>query len=152
LSERESGLPLDCFEFAIRGWPQTATENECRARFDPVPVTFAIFVEGPGFTLLYDGGSQGDPADGADNRIVAYIAKVRPGLKTIDHLILSHPHKDHLQLLPEIFDRFVVHNVWNSGAINKAQGYCRFLRKVMAEPLDATSRRETLPLSQESQK
>ncbi|MBP8232857.1 MAG: MBL fold metallo-hydrolase [Rhizorhabdus sp.] len=93
----------------------------------------AVFVEGPGFTLLYDAGSQDDLASENDNRVVAYINKVRPGLTTIDHLVLSHPHKDHLQLLPDVFDRYKIRNVWNSGAINKTQGYCRFLRKVAAE-------------------
>jgi len=94
----------------------------------------AIFVEGPGFTMLYDAGSQDDLAAVNDNRVIAYINRVRPGLTTIDHVVLSHPHKDHLQLLPDIFDRYSVRNVWNSGAVNKTQGYCRFLRKVAAEP------------------
>jgi len=94
----------------------------------------AVFVEGPGFTMLYDGGSQDDLADGPDNRIVAYIQAVRPGLQVIDHLVLSHPHKDHLELLPDIFDRFQVRNVWDSGTVNKTRGYCRFLKKVSTEP------------------
>ena len=94
----------------------------------------AVFVEGPGFTMLYDGGSQDDLADGPDNRILAYIQAVRPGLQTLDHLVLSHPHKDHLELLPDVFDRFQVRNVWDSGAVNKTRGYCRFLKKVEAEP------------------
>lgn len=94
----------------------------------------AVFVEGPSFTMLYDGGSQDDLADGPDNRILNYIQAVSPGLQTIDHLILSHPHKDHLELLPDIFDRFMIRNVWDSGAVNRTRGYCRFLKKVAAEP------------------
>lgn len=94
----------------------------------------AVFAEGKDFALLYDGGSQDDLADGADNRILAYLAKVRPDLKRIDHLILSHPHKDHLELLPDIFDRYEIANVWESGRVNKTNGYCRFLQKIAAEP------------------
>ena len=94
----------------------------------------AVFVEGPGFTMLYDGGSQDDLATGSSNRIVAYLKAVRPDLLTIDHLVLSHPHKDHLELLPDVFDRYVVRNVWDSGTVNATRGYCRFLRKVAAEP------------------
>lgn len=94
----------------------------------------ALFVEGPDFTLIYDGGSQDDLADEGDNRILAYLKSVKPDLTTIDHLILSHPHKDHLELLPDIFDAFAVRNVWDSGRVNKTQGYCRFLKKVEAEP------------------
>ena len=38
----------------------------------------AVFVEGPGFTLLYDGGSNDDIADGADNRLVGTCATRAP--------------------------------------------------------------------------
>ncbi len=94
----------------------------------------ATFIEGPGFTMLYDGGSQDDLATGLDNRIVAYIKAVRPDVSALDHLVLSHPHKDHLELLPDVFERFTIRNVWDSGAVNKTRGYCRFLKKVAGEP------------------
>ncbi len=94
----------------------------------------ATFVEGKDFSLIYDAGTQDDLAMGQSNRVIAYIKAVRPDLTKIDHLILSHPHKDHLQLLPDIFDSFAVSHVWDSGAINKTLGYCRFLAKVAAEP------------------
>ena len=94
----------------------------------------AVFVQGPDFALLYDAGSQDDLHDGDENRVVAYIDAVRPGLARIDHVILSHPHKDHLQLMPDIFRRFEVKNVWESGRVNKTDGYCHFLKAAMAEP------------------
>ncbi len=94
----------------------------------------AIFAEGPGFALLYDAGSQDDLADGSENRVVAYIRAVRPDLRVLDHVILSHPHKDHLELMPDVFDAYEVRNVWESGRVNPTAGYCRFLRKVVAEP------------------
>jgi len=94
----------------------------------------AVFVEGTDFALLYDAGSQDDLHDGDENRVVAYIDAVRPGLARIDHVILSHPHKDHLQLMPDIFRRFEVNHVWESGRVNKTDGYCHFLKAAMAEP------------------
>lgn len=94
----------------------------------------AVFVEGRDFALLYDAGSQDDLHDGDENRVVAYIEAARPGLERIDHLILSHPHKDHLQLMPDIFRRFAVAHVWESGRVNKTDGYCHFLKAAMAEP------------------
>lgn len=127
--------------FVSKAWTVILTAEEPLIGTGPltlhvidVGTGLAVFVEGPSFTMLYDGGSQDDLADGPDNRILNYIQAVRPGLQTIDHLILSHPHKDHLELLPDIFDRFAVRNVWDSGAINKTRGYCRFLKKVEAEP------------------
>ncbi len=94
----------------------------------------AVFAEGPGFALLYDAGSQDDLASGRDNRVVAYIRAVRPDLKVLDHVVLSHPHKDHLELMPDVFDAFEVRHVWESGRVNRTAGYCRFLKKVVAEP------------------
>lgn len=94
----------------------------------------AVFIEGPDFALLYDAGSQDDLHDGDENRVVAYIRAVRPGLEQIDHLILSHPHKDHLQLMPGVFDKFQIRNIWESGRVNKTDGYCHFLKAAMAEP------------------
>src|SRR3546814_17969657 len=66
--------------------------------------------------------------------VVAYIAAVRPALARIDHLILSHPHKDHLQLMLDIFRRFQVAQVWESGRVTKTAGYCHFLKAAMADP------------------
>lgn len=93
----------------------------------------AIFIEGNDFAMLYDGGSQDDLAKGKDNRVVAYIKAVRPALTTLNHLILSHPHKDHVELLPDVFDQYVIKNVWDSGRVNLTVGYCKFLTKVTQE-------------------
>lgn len=94
----------------------------------------AVFVENREFSLLYDAGSQDDLHDGDENRVVAYIEAVRPGLSKIDHVILSHPHKDHLQLMPDVFRRFKIAHVWESGRVNRTDGYCHFLKAVTAEP------------------
>lgn len=112
----------------------TAASTGYKVHVIDVGTGLSVFVEGPDFALLYDGGSQDDLADGTDNRILAYLAKVRPDLRVIDHLILSHPHKDHLELLPDVFDHYQVRNVWESGRVNETNGYCRFLQKVAAEP------------------
>ena len=94
----------------------------------------AVFVEGKDFALLYDAGSQDDLHDGDENRVIAYIRAVRPELTRLDHVILSHPHKDHLQLMPDVFRRFAVSHVWESGRVNKTDGYCHFLKAAMTEP------------------
>src|SRR5204863_106298 len=63
-----------------------------------------ILLRGPDFTLVYDGGSNDDLARGANNRMLAFIKAVAPGLTTINDLILSHPHRDHVELLPDLFE------------------------------------------------
>ena len=136
-------LPNGVVGYVSKSWTVVAGEGPPAAAAVSGPLKvhvidigtgLAMFIEGPGFTMLYDGGSQDDLATEKDNRILAYIKAVRPDVTTIDHLVLSHPHKDHLELLPDVFDAYAVKNVWDSGAVNKTRGYCRFLKKVSAEP------------------
>jgi beta-lactamase superfamily II metal-dependent hydrolase len=42
-------------------------------------------------------------------------------------VILSHPHKDHVELLPDVLDRYEVSHVWDSGAAN---GECMYERLI----------------------
>lgn len=133
-------LPDGRIGYVSKAWTIVREEAVAAAGTGPfrmhvidVGTGLAVFVEGPDFTLLYDAGSQDDLATGPDNRVVAYIRAVRPDLRTIDHLVLSHPHKDHVELMPDVFDAFVIRNVWDSGAVNQTRGYCRFLRAVAAE-------------------
>lgn len=105
-----------------------------RIHFVDVGTGLATFVEGPDFTLVYDGGSNDDYATGSRNRLLAYIRRVRPDLQVIDHLILSHPHRDHVELLPDLFDAYQVRNVWDSGRVNDICGYRSFLTKIATEP------------------
>lgn len=94
----------------------------------------AILVDGPSFALLYDAGSQDDNRTGLTrNRVVAFIKKVHPNLTRLNHVILSHAHKDHLSLMPDVFNAFVVDNVWDSGRLYDSCGYRTFLLKVVAE-------------------
>ena len=94
----------------------------------------ALFVEGPDFTLVYDGGSNDDLARGAGNRLIAYLRKVRPDLTSIDHVILSHPHRDHVELLADLIGAYQIRNVWDSGALNPICGYRAFLGAIAARP------------------
>lgn len=90
----------------------------------------AVFVEGPGFTLLYDAGSNDDTARGSRNRVIAYLRRVRPTLQHIDHVILSHPHRDHVELLPDVLAAYDIGNVWDSGRTNPICGYRMFLKQI----------------------
>jgi competence protein ComEC len=43
--------------------------------------------------------------------MLAYLRAVAPALTTIDHLILSHPHRDHVELLPDLFGAYQIAQV-----------------------------------------
>jgi competence protein ComEC len=93
-----------------------------------------VFVDAPDFALVYDAGSNDDLAIGADNRFVAYLKTVKPDLRKIDHVILSHPHRDHVELLADVLATYDVAQVWDSGAVNSICGYRRFVQAVADEP------------------
>lgn len=95
----------------------------------------SVFVEGHDFTLLYDAGSNDDSARGkGKDRVLAYLTKVRPDMTVLDHLILSHPHKDHVEMMDDVLDSYAVRNVWDSGALNDTCGYRALLDAIIAEP------------------
>ena len=93
-----------------------------------------ILVRGPDFALIYDGGSNDDLARGPANRLLAYLRAVAPTLTTIDHVILSHPHRDHVELLRDLFETYQIAQVWDSGRIHDVCGYRAFLSAVHDEP------------------
>ncbi len=112
----------------------------------------SILVRGPDFALLYDGGSNDDRAQGRKNRLLAYLeetigpsgdASCRPNAepdappapeRTIDHLVLSHPHRDHVSLLPDVLRCYAVRHVWDSGMAFDSAVYAAFGRAAREEP------------------
>lgn len=111
-------------------------EEQRRFEIDVVDVGtgLAVLVQGPDFTLVYDGGSNDDVALGPKNRFLAYLRAVAPKRTTIDHMIVSHPHRDHVELLPDLFAAYTVRDVWDSGATNDICGYRRLLSAIAAAP------------------
>ena len=93
----------------------------------------AILVEGADFTLLYDAGSNDDTAREERNRVTSYLRAVRPELRRIDHLILSHPHKDHSELMPDVVEAYEVLHVWDSGSVNPICSYRALLGDIADE-------------------
>jgi phosphoribosyl 1,2-cyclic phosphodiesterase len=62
------------------------------------------------------------------------IRAVAPTLTTIDQLILGHPHRDHIELLPDLFEAYQVGQVRDSGRVNDICDYRAFLTAVRDEP------------------
>ena len=94
----------------------------------------SLFVRGSDFSLMYDAGSNDDLARGTDNRAIAYLKTLQPLPSRIDYVILSHPHRDHVELLPDVIKDFHPKEVWNSGAYNNICGYRDFLLAIAADP------------------
>lgn len=120
--------------YVSRAWTRLVDEASAQPAYFvhliDVGTGLAVFVEGQGFTLLYDAGSNDDIARGEGNRVVAYLSKVRPTLSKIDHVVLSHPHKDHVELMPDVLRAYEVGDVWDSGRTNAICSYRAFLRLI----------------------
>ena len=72
----------------------------------------AILTSGTERPARYAGGSNDDLARRSANRMLAYLRAVAPTLATINHMILSHPHRDHVELLPDLFGAYQIAQVW----------------------------------------
>jgi beta-lactamase superfamily II metal-dependent hydrolase len=127
--------------FVSKSWTQTVTvtpppPSTESFTIDVVDVGtgLGILIRGQDFTMVYDGGSNDDLARGSGNRMLAFIKAVAPTLTTIEEMILSHPHRDHVELLPDLFAAYQVKEVWDSGRVNDICGYRAFLTAVHDEP------------------
>jgi beta-lactamase superfamily II metal-dependent hydrolase len=114
----------------------------------------AVLARGEGFALLYDGGSNDDRKTGPKNRLLAYLehtlgpspdeaCRAEQGLPppaarasepVLDLLVLSHPHRDHYALLPDVLRCARVRRFWGSGRVSDAKGVAALEQALAAEP------------------
>ncbi|MFL6845774.1 MAG: ComEC/Rec2 family competence protein [Allosphingosinicella sp.] len=137
ISMRHFAVALFFIVFATTAAAQPPSPGTFRVHAIDVGSGLSIFVEGADFTLLYDAGSSDDTPPGRGNRVLAYLRAVRPDLRRIDHVILSHPHLDHLSLMPDLLSAYEVSNVWDAGAVNPLCAY-RLLLERVADNADIT--------------
>lgn len=137
-------------------WARVETTNDLptapppdgtwRIHMIDVGTGLAILVQGADFSLLFDAGSN-DPGE-KPLRVVAYLASAlgpsgdeqctasgapTGARRTIDHVVLSHPHQDHASALDLVLHCFDVRHVWDAGAVNDAVFYRDFLTAVSEE-------------------
>jgi len=98
----------------------------------------AIVVQAPsGRTVLVDGGGEVEGHltgyDIGTRRVVPALRRLR--LRSIDIVILTHPHEDHVGGLVAVLRTFSVGLVLDSGVPHPAPSYERFLRLVDARHL-----------------
>lgn len=136
-SKRSTGI-TSCIE-SSQSISVTA-EGQYELHAIDVGTGLSVLVRGPDFALLYDAGSNDDMARGDNNRTLAYLNTLQPPLQKLTHVALSHPHRDHVELLPDIVTRLKPSEVRNSGAYNDICGYRNFLFAIAA---DATIRYHT---------
>lgn len=107
----------------------------------------SILVQGADFALLYDAGT--NDREERPLRVVSYLAQVLgpsgdelcgapPGSpaprRTIDHVVLSHPHLDHASALDLVVHCYQVAAFWDSGRVNDTVFYRELLAAVGRVP------------------
>lgn len=97
----------------------------------------AILVRGSDFAMLYDAGT--NDRDEKPMRVAAYLAATlgpsgddlcgapSEERRTIDHVVLSHPHLDHASALDLVMHCYDVPDFWDSGRINETVFYRELL-------------------------
>lgn len=106
-----------------------------RVRSGDLRVTFldvgqgdSALVEGPGgFVALIDGGGRYDNSFDTGARIVEPVLRAR-GITSIDLLVLSHAHPDHMNGLFRILDRFPTRELWHNASDGRNPAYHDFVR------------------------
>lgn len=84
----------------------------------------SILLAGPDFTILIDTGRQDR------NEVVPYLKKI--GVKSIDLLVGTHPHADHIGQFPQVLKAFPVREVWMSGDTNTTKTFENALDAIAA--------------------
>ncbi len=84
----------------------------------------SIFIKTPqNHQILVDGGPK--------NKVMEELAAVMPFFdKSIDLVVLTHPHADHIEGLIEVLNRYEVENVLFTGASYENSTYEEFLRLI----------------------
>lgn len=98
--------------------------NNLRLYFLDVGQGDAIFMETPvGEQILVDGGP--------NTKVLNELSKIMPlGDTSIDLVVLSHNHSDHLRGLEEVLKHYEIGEIWISGAIHTTKTFERFLEQI----------------------
>lgn len=110
-----------CFQSATFGAPP----HPARIHYIDVGQAEAILLEFDKSAILIDAGGEATNDLQQRNHLVNYLNNFfsgRPDLhRTIDAIIISHPHMDHTMMLPDVAQAFTVRNLIDGGE-NKGSG------------------------------
>lgn len=111
---KESVLPFEKSEGIFRADMEPAADAAAGDQASGLTVHYldvekcnCVLVEsGDGHFMLIDAGSNDDAHT---QKTVEYLRQL--GVETLDYLLITHPHSDHIRSVPEIVNRFSVNEV-----------------------------------------
>lgn len=99
-------------------------DNEFRIYFLDIGQGDSVLIKTPeNQQILIDGGPQ--------NKVIEELAEVMPFFdKSLDLVVLTHPHADHIDGLVEVLKRYEVKNVLFTGVQDDGSVYKEFLKEI----------------------
>lgn len=91
----------------------------------------AILIRTPHKVILIDSGDI--KRDKQAHPVVTYLQN--QGITTLDAVIITHPHADHLGGMREVFDAFTVKQIYDSGQTTTTQIYKQFLQRIKQQKI-----------------
>lgn len=103
--------------------------NEISKKPTIAGVQIYFFDVGQGDAALIQEGDQQVLVDGGpDDKVLAELGRVMPaGDRKIEHMILTHPHADHITGINQVLERYEVGEVISTGVISTSSQYLEFL-------------------------
>ena len=132
-------ISIGCIEddsgyVSLIGSEQTGTtiEGDLVVHFIDVGQGDSILIETPNDnTMLIDGGSRSE-----GDTVTEYLNQL--DISTINVMVATHPHEDHIGGLNDVLSDFEVQHVIDPGVAHTSQTYENFLLKIDAKNIDYT--------------
>jgi len=108
-------------------WNASSAENKLEIAFLDVGQGDASLIKTPfGQNILIDGG--------ADYKVIEELEKELPWWdRTIDLMVLTHPHDDHVAGLIFVLERYDVKKILYTGVVHSAPAYLEWLKIIKAK-------------------
>ena len=108
------------------------SEGEIRVHFIDVGQGDSILIQSEHHAVLIDAGSAA-----AGSGLVSYLHHF--GITTLDYVVATHPHADHIGGMPWILDRFEIRELWAPDVSHDTDTFLRFLEAIERNGLQITT-------------
>lgn len=126
---RKTGLIMLILIITAFTWKPVFQENPMRVNFLDVGQGDCTVIQLPGGrTMVVDAGDKEPDYDNGEKIVAPFLR--RAGIETIDYLVMSHPHDDHIGGIEYLLRHFEVKEVWESGQFYNSESYFNILSQI----------------------